>query len=128
MVPRQPYAQGHHWVPRVIFENKERNFSTETRVVLEKSTSGPLADRTVNYNNAEHRAYNYAVDELLETYLKKSKITSEQMTPTQAGEFVQEVIGSSDPRIRGFVLKIRQERWKYIRRYGAWRRGGGDED
>ena len=50
------------------------------------------------------------------------------MTPEQANEFVQEVIGSSDLRIRGFVMKIRQEVLRYILRYGPWLRGGGDED
>jgi hypothetical protein len=53
--PRQPYADGHHWVPRTVFQ--KRNLSAETEAVFEKSTSGPLADRTVNFNNIEHRQY-----------------------------------------------------------------------
>jgi hypothetical protein len=124
--PVQKYGRGHHWVPRVVFEN--RNFSKEKDAVFEKSTSGPLADPTINQNTVEHREYNDAINELLDAFLKKNNITDEQMTPAQAGEFVQEVIGSSDPVIRGFVIKIRQEVWRYIRRYGPWRRGGGGED
>jgi hypothetical protein len=125
--PRQPNAEGHHWVPKTVFRN--RDFSQETKGVFEKSTSGPLADRSVNYNDAEHRAYNDAVDKLLDAFLEKNNITEEQMTPAQASEFVQEVIGSTDLRIRGFVIKIRQEVLRYNLRYGPWRRGGGgDED
>jgi hypothetical protein len=124
--PRQPYADGHHWVPKTVFQ--KRNFSAETEAVFEKSTSGPLADRTVNFNNIEHRRYNDAVEDLLDAFLERNKITAEQMTPVQAREFIQEVIGSSDPRIREFVIKIRQEVYRYIRRYGPWRGGGGDED
>ncbi len=124
--PRQPRAEGHHWVPKVVYEN--RNFSQETEAIFEKSTSGPLADRTVNYNNAEHRAYNVAVEVLLDAFLKGNNITEEQMAPAQASEFVQEVIGSSDLRIRGFVIKIRQEILRYNLRYGPWRRGGDGED
>jgi hypothetical protein len=41
-----------------------------------------------------------AVEDLLDAFLERNKITAEQMTPAQAREFVQEVIGSSDPRIR----------------------------
>ena len=124
---RQPYGEGHHWVPKGVF--KQRSFSKETEAVFKQSTSGPLADRKVNYRTLDHIAYNQAVDELLDAFLQKNKITAEQMTPAQASEFVQEVIGSSDLRIRGFVTKIRQEVLRYNLRYGPWRRGGGgDED
>jgi hypothetical protein len=90
-------------VPKTVFQ--KRNFSAETEAVFEKSTSGPLADRTVNFNNIEHRQYNDAVNDLLDVFLERNKITAEQMTPTQAREFIQEVIGSSDPRIREFANK-----------------------
>ncbi|HEY1980162.1 MAG TPA: hypothetical protein VGH13_08735 [Xanthobacteraceae bacterium] len=90
-------------MPKTVFQ--KRNFSAETEAVFEKSTSGPLADRTVNFNNIEHRQYNDAVNDLLDVFLERNKITAEQMTPTQAREFIQEVIGSSDPRIREFANK-----------------------
>jgi hypothetical protein len=124
--PPQPNAEGHHWVPKIVF--RKRNFSDETKAVFEKSTSGPLADRSVNYNDAEHRAYNDAVDKILDAYLDKNNITEQQMTPAQASEFVQEVIASSDLRIRGFVTKIRQEVFRYNLHYGPWRRGGGGDE
>jgi hypothetical protein len=60
--------------------------------------------------------------------MKRNGITEEEMTPAQAKDFVQEVLDSSDPRIRGFVFKIHRERLRYILRYGNWRRGGGGDD
>lgn len=42
---------------------------------------------------------------------------------------MQEIKGSSDPRIRDFVLKIERESIEYIMRYGPEERGGdGDEE
>jgi hypothetical protein len=113
-------------VPKVV--NKNRNFAEATKGVFEKSISGPLANRSVNYNAAEHRAYNVAVDELLDAFLARNKIAGEEMTPAQARDFVQNVITSSDHRISAFVVEIKREVMRYIRRYGSWRRGGGDED
>jgi hypothetical protein len=89
LIPRQPYAVGHHWVTRKIFE--KRKFSDEVKTFFDKARSGPLADPSVNHNTKEHRAYNDAVDELLDDFLKKNNITEEQMTLAQADEFVQAV-------------------------------------
>jgi hypothetical protein len=124
---RQPYADGHHWVPKVVY--RTRSFPKETTAVFDKSKSGPLANPEINLNTVEHIAYNKAVDLLLDAYLKKNEIAEEQMTPAQALEFVQEVLDSSDPRIREFVRKIRWGAMRYDLRYGPGRRGGGgDED
>jgi hypothetical protein len=96
--------------------------------VFENATSGPLADPKVNSNSKEHIAYNQAVNDLLDDYLKKNKITAEQMTPAQAEEFIAEVKLPRVPMIRNFVLKINREVLKYGLRYGPWRRGGGGDD
>lgn len=122
----QPYAEGHHWVPKTVYQ--KRRFSSEVVEVFDKSRSGPLANPTVNYNSSEHRQYNVAVNELLDAFLDKMKITDQTMTPSQAEEFVQEVKGASDPRIRQFITKINREVLRYNLRYGPGRRGGGGDE
>jgi hypothetical protein len=72
--------------------------------------------------------YNDPVNQLLDAFLKTNNVTDEQMTPAQAEEFVQNVKGSSDPRIREFVLKIERESLRYILRYGPEGRGGGGDE
>jgi hypothetical protein len=124
--PRQPYADGHHWVTRKIFE--KRNFSDEVKAFFDDAKSGPLADPKVNYNTEAHRAYNDAVNELLDQFLKKNNITEEQMKLAQAEELVQEVKSSTNPVIREFVMKINREVLRYGLRWGPWRRGGGGGD
>jgi len=125
--PEQPHAEGHHWVPKKLW--KKEPFSNETKAVFNNATFGALADPSVNFNDAEHRAYNDAVKKLLDAFLERNNITKEQMTPAQAEEFVREVKGSTDPMIRNFVLKIEREALKYFMRYGPEGRGGnGDEE
>ena len=124
-IRQQKYGKGHHWVPREVFE--DRGFKPETEAIFEKATSGPLANRGVNFNTAEHMEYNLAVDELLKGYLQRNGISEQQMTTGQAQDFVDEVRASTDPRIRGLNLRIIQERLRYIGVYGAGR-WGGDED
>ena len=125
--PRQPYAESHHWIPRQLY--RKEPFSKETKRVFDKSSSGALADPSVNFNDEDHRAYTDAVKKLLDAFLERNNITEEQMTPAQAEDFVQEVKGSGDPVIRKFVLKIEREAVKYIMRYGPEGRGGnGDEE
>lgn len=112
---------------RKIFE--KRNFSEKVKAFFDDARSGPLADPSANYNTKEHRAYNDAVDELLDKFLKKSNITAKQMTLAQAEEFLQEVMISSVPAIRNFVFKINKEVIRYNMRYGPEGRGGvGDEE
>ena len=58
----------------------------ETKKVFDNSTSGPLADDSVDRWNIEHRNYNEAVNEAFTAYLKKNTIAADQMTPEQAEE------------------------------------------
>ena len=124
-IPFQKYGRGHHWVTKKIFQ--KRNFSDEIKSFFDNTRSGPLADPSVNHNTEEHRAYNDAVDELLDEFLERNQITEEQMTLAQAEEFVQEVKNSAVPAIRNFVAKINREVLRYGWRYGPWRRGGGGD-
>lgn len=114
----QKYGRGHHWVPRKVFE--KRNFSDQVKAFL--------ADPSVNYNTKEHMACNDAVEKLLDEFLKKNGITEQQMTLSQAEEFLHEVKISSVPAIRNFVVKINREVIRYNMLYGPEGRGGGDEE
>lgn len=112
-------------MPKALYEdNEEVPLQPATRKVFKDSVSGPLFDKRLNYWGPEHAAYNDAVKELFIAYLEKNKITSDQMTPTQAGDFVQEVLGSSDPRIYTLKMKIMYEAMRYWIIRGP---RGGDE-
>lgn len=125
-IPFQKYGRGHHWV-KIVF--KKRNFPDKVKVFFDDARSGPLADPSANYNTKGHMAYNDAVEELLDEFLKKNGITEEQMTLPQAEEFLQEVQSSRVPAIRNFVFKINKEVIRYEMRYGPEGRGGdGDEE
>ena len=116
-------ADGHHWVPKKVYQKEP--LRPETRKVFEDTKSGPLADNSVNRWNAEHRKYNDAVQEDFDAFLQRNRITSQQMTPEQARQFVDEVLGSADPRIRGMRIKVMHQRLRYFLLRGP---RGGDED
>lgn len=123
-IPGAQYAaDGHHWVPKGIYEKEP--LQPETRKFFENAKSGPLADNSVNRWNLEHRNYNEAVKEAFKAFLQRNKITSQQMTPDQARQFTDEVLGSADPRIRGMRIKIMHQMLRYFLLRGP---RGGDED
>ena len=95
---------GHHFVPKGIYETLP--LQPETKKVFENRTTGPLQDRTSNYFDKEHRLYNDAVGEELNKFMQEKGIQPEQMTPEQAGEFVDRILKSGDPRIRGLNLRM----------------------
>lgn len=76
----------------------------------------------------EHDAYNDGVDDLIKSYLKNKNISSEEATPEQAKEIVEEVLGSRDSRIRELRTTVLREALRYLRVYGPERWSGGDEE
>jgi hypothetical protein len=108
-----PRRRGHHWVPKALYNDPKLNLQRETRKVFENSTSGPLFDKRVNDWSAEHAAYNDAVKDLFIAFLEKNKIASDQLMPAQADDFVQGVLGSSDPRIYKLKMKVMYEATRY---------------
>lgn len=116
-------ADGHHWVPKGVYEKE--SLKPELRKVFENAKSGPLADNSVNRWNVEHRSYNDAVQEDFNAFLERNKINSQQMTAEQAQEFVDEVLASADPRIRGLKMKVMHQMMRYFLLRGP---RGGDED
>jgi len=122
--PGAQYAANwpHHYVPWATI-NDFPELPEETRQVFIDATSGPLTDINVNRWSKEHAAYNAAVDQLFDDFVKSYNITVSQMTPDQAWELIDEVFYSSDPRIRRFNMRIWNEEFKF-----RIRGGGGDEE
>ncbi len=106
-------ADGHHHVPRGVFEDKEYAFPPETLKVFEYAKTGKLGDPSSNLYDRMHREFSDAVKEALDRYLQRHKISSSQMTPAQAQEFVREVKSSSDPRIRKFYNRMLYREWRF---------------
>jgi len=102
--PAIPRARGHHLVPGEIYRTE--SLQPETRKVFEGETIGPLRAQTHN-NGDGHSEYNKAVKEAFDRFKAEHGIArSEEITPTQAREFLDEIRGSFDPRIRQFNMRI----------------------
>jgi hypothetical protein len=113
-VPFRRRRGGHHFVSRGVY--RKLPLKPETMQVFEDARTGPLQGGRHKWS-PEHAEYNQAVKETLQQFLDKNGIKPEEMTPAQAQDFVYEVIGSRDPRIRELNLKIyRREIMYYIRR------------
>lgn len=107
-------ADGHHFVPRALFEKE--NLSPETRRVFEDAKTGRLYGGP-HYYDAPHRIYNQAVAEHYQEFLRSRGLRPEELTPSHARQFAESIRNSSDPRIRDFNLHIyRREVWYWIRR------------
>jgi len=95
---------GHHYVPKEIFA--KLLLKSETRRVFEDAVTGKLAPGAHGWD-IEHRAYNKAVESLLNTFMREKDITAEDMTPDDAREFLGMVRRSSNPLIRDFNQRLR---------------------
>jgi len=117
--PVAPRPRGHHIVPGEIYRNEDLH--PETRRVFEGETIGPL--RAQAHNNGDgHREYNKAVQETFDRFKAERGIArSEDMTPNQARQFIDEIRGSADPRIRNFNMRIIMRELRFFIRRG---RGG----
>jgi hypothetical protein len=74
--------------------------------VFEDAVTGKLAPGEHGWNQ-EHKAYNKALDNLLQAYLRQSGIAAEEMTPEQARDFLSRVRSSNNPKIRRFNERLR---------------------
>jgi hypothetical protein len=103
---------GHHFVPKAVY--KDLPLKPETKKVFDDARTGSLNAGQHGWSK-EHVAYNQAVAAALKQFLADNGIEPEEMTPEQALQFVFEVIGSSDPRIRDLNLTLyRREILQYI--------------
>jgi hypothetical protein len=92
----QKYGKGHHWVGWEVYKHFPK-LPEETGKVFENAASGPLADPTANWFNREHRAYDKAVVQAFEDFLKEKNTTEDKATPEQADEFWRRMRWNSDP-------------------------------
>lgn len=121
---------GHHFVPKAVYN--ELPLKPETKQVFDDARTGPLKAARHGWS-PEHADYNQAVSDAFKQFLNKYRIQPEDMTPDQAQQFVFEVIGSHDPRIRDFNLKLyRRETLYYIMHHlllmGPLEMEGGSDD
>ncbi|HTQ30641.1 MAG TPA: hypothetical protein VMI53_05470 [Opitutaceae bacterium] len=112
----KPRSPGHHLVTKEIYLNEP--FRPEVRDVFEEATIGPL--RAQVHNNGEgHPEYNKAVRDAFDRFKAGNGILrSEDMTVEQARRFVDEIRGSSDPRIRLFNWRIIMRELRFYMRRG----------
>jgi hypothetical protein len=115
---RRSKADGHHHVPRGVYEKLP--LPPETRKVFEEGKTGPLYDTRSNKYDTPHRQYNEAVANLFEEFVARNGIRIERMTPDQAQSFLSEVLGSQDPRIRNYntLIQMREIMQRVFRRTG----------
>jgi hypothetical protein len=107
----------HHHIPQAIY--RKMPLPPETRKVFEQGTTGPLPLARWHENDALHRAYSHAVEELMNRFMHEQNIRPEQMTPDQARSLLKAVAESQEPRIRVYGEMIKRMRMFYRLRSGA---------
>jgi hypothetical protein len=113
-------------VPGAVYRNPELNLPQETQQVFEEEgKTGRLFDDRTNRYNADHRVYNNAVKDEFKRFITENNIQPERMTPDQARSFLGEVLGSKDPRIQNFNMRIQMRELiqRLLRRPPAMFRG-----
>jgi hypothetical protein len=107
--------RGHHYVPGQLYRNEP--LKPETRKVFEEGTTGPLYGKAHRFDKA-HQEYNEGVIDAFGRFKTKNGIArSEDVTPEQAKKFLDDVKTSSDPRIRGYNMRIYMQEFQfYLRR------------
>jgi len=109
-------GEGHHHNPRAIYGKLP--LPEETRKVFDKATTGQLPLYRWHQNDALHRAYSKAVEELMERYMQEHNIKPEQMTPDQARSVLKAIADSEEPRIRVYRKMIKRM-WMFYRLVAA---------
>lgn len=104
---------GHHYVPKELYENEP--LQEETRKVFKNGLTGRLPPGA-HVNDKDHRIYSQAVIEAWRKFLAKLGIGAEQVTPDQARTFLDEVIHSSDPRIRWYNMRLWYKQFRFLMR------------
>jgi len=78
-------AVGHHYIPQQFAQD----FNGATQKFSDEITTGPLADRTVNYFDALHRGYNEQVEDIILQYMKDTGKTVEDLSTSDIKAIVQ---------------------------------------
>ncbi len=109
----QRKPDGHHFVPRAVV--RRFRLSEDAISEFENAKTGKLFAEKHGWST-QHRAYNEAVEQKLEQFLKSNNTRAEDMTAGQARQFLDDIKRSGDPRIRGLNMKI------YMREIMYWMR------
>jgi len=92
---------GHHVVPGQV--SRGSGVSDEARKVFDAAVTGWEEGVDPHGWSSEHLAYNDAVQSAFDKYLSDVGKSADQLTAKEAEEFVNKVLGSSDPAIRDFL-------------------------
>ncbi|WP_152539926.1 hypothetical protein [Afipia sp. P52-10] len=99
-------ADGHHHVPRGVYNKPYYDFNPEVRRIFNNAKTGRLADPSSNLNDRMHQAYSRAIKEMLDKFIQDNNIRKGEMTPAQAYRFVGKVLSSRDPRVYRFQERL----------------------
>jgi len=72
--------------------------------------TGPLKDKTTNYYDVLHRAYNKAVGDLVQDYLAKAgKESIKDLSKNEIRQLAREIMKSQSPGIQKFLTRLGSE-------------------
>lgn len=100
---------GHHYVPKQVFDKP--GISQDAFEVFDKATTGPTLPK--HGWSKEHKAYNEAVQDAWNSYVKNNKIDVSKMTKAQAEEFLKGVRNSKNPAISKFMRETEERALRY---------------
>jgi hypothetical protein len=69
---------GHHFLPQKMFQKWDP--SSYAYKVANRATTGPLSDKTANYNDTLQRLNNKAVEDIVEKYLTTEGKQAQDLT------------------------------------------------
>lgn len=79
------FGVGHHYIPQSI----SNQFNSQTQKLANNITSGPLADKTRNYYDALHRAYNDRVRTIIQQYLRDTGKSKKELSTSDIKAIIQ---------------------------------------
>jgi RHS repeat-associated protein len=100
---------GHHFVPSAVRDSP--GLSASAREVFERYTTGSFPGHV---NDAAHRAYTSAVEDLWQRHLSERNLNPARMTAAQAREFVERVRSSAEPAIGPFARGCQAQADRYF--------------
>ena len=77
-LPQIAVAVGHHFLPQRMFQKWDP--SSYAYKVADRATTGPLSDKTANYNDTLQRLNNKAVEDIVEKYLTTEGKQAQDLT------------------------------------------------